>query len=297
MPTFTIISCALPIVRRGAVPVVTDAEPDTWTMDVGEIESLVTPKTKAIMVVHLYGLPVDMDPVLEVAARHGLAVIEDAAEAHGLTYKGRACGSFGDVSIFSFYPNKLVTTGEGGMVLTDSDTTAARCRSLRDLCFLPARRFVHEELGYNYRMSNMQAALGVAQLESLERHLAIRRAMGRRYTELLRDCPGLGLPAERTDYAENGYWVYGVVLDDALPLDAAGFAARLLERGICTRPFFYPMHRQPVFLNAGLFAGIECPVAERLAERGLYVPSGTGLTAGQLERVASEVRSIVESVA
>jgi perosamine synthetase len=224
-------------------------------------------------------------------------VIEDAAEAHGLTYKGRRCGSFGDISVFSFYPNKLVTTGEGGMVLTDSDEIAARCRSLRDLCFQPARRFVHEEMGYNYRMSNMQAALGVAQLESLERHLEIRRTIGRRYTELLRDCPGITLPLERTAHAENGYWVYGLVLDDALPFDAAGLSGLLAERGIGTRPFFYPMHRQPVFLNAGLFAGVTCPVADRLAGRGLYVPSGTGLKANQLERAAAEVRSILESVA
>jgi perosamine synthetase len=293
IPTFTIISCAAPIVRRGAIPVVVDADPNTWTMDVTAIEALVTPRTKAIMAVHIYGLPVDMDPLVEVAARHSLAVIEDAAEAHGLAYRGRQCGSFGDISIFSFYPNKHITTGEGGMALTDNWEVATRCRSLRNLCFQAERRFVHEELGYNYRMSNLQAALGVAQLERLEPHLVLKRALGRRYTAALEDCPGLTLPLERTDYAENGYWVYGIVLDDDVPYNAATFAAALAARGIGTRPFFYPMHLQPVFRTTGLYADTSCPVAERLAERGLYLPSGLALTPDQVDRVAAEVRALL----
>ena len=185
MPAFTIISCIGEIVRAGATPVLVDSDPVTWNMDVAQIAEKITPRTKAIMVVHIYGLPVDMDPVLALAAQHGLKIIEDAAEMHGQTYKGRPCGSFGDLSIFSFYPNKHITTGEGGMVLADDDALAEDCRGLRNLCFQPPRRFVHERLGWNYRMTNMQAALGVAQLERLDRFVMRKRAMGKHYTQAL----------------------------------------------------------------------------------------------------------------
>src|SRR6185437_15595635 len=168
MPAFTIISCASAITRCGAVPVLVDADPLTWNMDVAQIAPRINSKTRAIMVVHIYGLPVDMDPVMELAARHGLRVIEDAAESHGQVYNGRPCGSFGDMSTFSFYPNKHITTGEGGMIVTDDEALAARCRSLRNLCFRPGQRFVHDELGWNFRMTNLQAAVGVAQLERLD---------------------------------------------------------------------------------------------------------------------------------
>ncbi len=164
MPAFTIISCAAAIVRAGLVPVLVDADPDTWNMDVSKIADRLTPKTKAIMVVHIYGLPTDMQPILELAEERGLRVVEDAAEMHGQTYRGKACGSFGDASIFSFYPNKHITTGEGGMVLTDDPELAEACRSLRNLSHSPKRRFVHDELGFNYRLTNLQAAVGLAQL-------------------------------------------------------------------------------------------------------------------------------------
>jgi perosamine synthetase len=293
LPSFTIISCAAAIVRAGAIPVVVDSDPRTWNMDVNRIADHITSRTRAIMVVHIYGLPVDMDPILELAAKHGLKVIEDAAEMHGQTYKGRPCGSFGDVSTFSFYPNKHVTTGEGGMLVTDDAALAACCRSLRNLCFEPARRFVHEELGWNYRMSNMQAALGVAQLERLDDFVAIKRQIGRQYTELLKGVPGLELPLPETDYAQNIYWVYGIVLGDSIPFDAAEAMKRLGKDGIGTRPFFWPMHEQPVFRRRGLFAGARNPVAERLARRGFYVPSGLALTPEQIERAAVAVRNLV----
>jgi perosamine synthetase len=245
-------------------------------------------RVKAVMAVHTYGLPVDMAPLLSLAGEYGLRVIEDAAEMHGQDYRGKACGSFGDLSIFSFYPNKLVTTGEGGMVLTDDPLLAERCRSLRNLCFQPERRFVHEELGYNFRMSNLQAAVGVAQLERLELFVARKRAMGQRYTTLLAGS-GLQLPLERTDYAENIYWVYGVVLGDDPAVDAAAMMGRLASRGVGTRPFFWPMHEQPVFRRMGLVAGDRAgyPVAERLARRGFYLPSGLGLTGEQIELAAT----------
>lgn len=293
IPSFTIISCAAAVVKAGATPVVVDADPATWCMDVAALEALITPYTRAIMPVHIYGLPVDMDPVLEVAARHGLAIIEDAAEAHGQTYRGRPCGSFGDASIFSFYPNKHVTTGEGGMLLTDDDAVAEQARSKRNLCFKAERRFVHDELGHNLRMSNLQAALGVAQVERLGDHVARKRAMGARYRELFDSLGGVQLPVPATSYAKNDYWVFGIVLDDDVPADAAAVMRMLGERGVGTRPFFYPMHRQPVFLERGLFEGVECPVAERLGERGLYLPSGLALNEAQIERVADAVADVM----
>lgn len=293
LPTFTIISCAAAIVRAGAVPVLVDSDPQTWNMDAGRIAARITARTRAIMVVHIYGLPVDMQPILALAAAHGLKIVEDAAEMHGQDVAGRPCGSFGDLSVFSFYANKHITTGEGGMIVTDSDALAQRCRSLRNLCFLPGRRFVHEELGWNLRMTNLQAAVGLAQLERLDEFVARKRAMGRLYTELLRDIADVQLPCEQTAYAQNIYWVYGVVLGASIPFDASEAMRRLAEAGVGTRPFFWPMHEQPVLRKLGLFRGESYPVAERLARRGLYLPSGMALTEEQILRVASTVRSVL----
>jgi len=290
MPTFTIISCAAAIVRAGAVPVVVDADPQTWNMDVTKIEALITPRTKAIMVVHIYGLPVDIDPVLAIAAKHGLKVIEDAAEMHGQTYNGKPCGSFGDISTFSFYPNKHITTGEGGMIVTDDEKLAERCRSLRNLCFLPYKRFVHEELGWNFRMTNIQAALGLAQLERLDEFVARKRAMGALYRQHLSGIPALQLQPGSTSYAENIFWVFGMVLNESVGYDAEEAMKRLAAKQIGTRPFFFPMHEQPVFRKMGLFQGTSCPVAERIARRGFYVPSGMALTTDQITTVASTVK-------
>lgn len=293
LPTFTIISCASAIVRSGATPVVIDSEPVTWSMDVAQIEARITPRTKAIMAVHIYGLPVDMDPLLNIAERHGLAVIEDAAEAIGQTYCGRACGSFGTLSALSFYPNKHITTGEGGMVLTDDPGLAERCRSLRNLCFEAGRRFVHAELGWNYRMSNLQAAVGVAQLERLDDHLQRKRRAGKIYNQTLAGIRGVQLPLPATPYAENLYWVYGLVLDDDVPMDASEAMRRLGAVGVGTRPFFWPMHEQPVLRRAGLFQGEGYPTAERIARRGFYIPSGLALTEQQQQRVCHAVRSLL----
>ena len=293
LPSFTIISCALQIVRLGLVPVLVDADPVTWNMDVSQVARAIGPRTRAILAVHIYGLPVDMDPLLALARAHGLAVIEDAAQAIGLEYRGRPCGGLGDLSTLSFYPNKHVTTGEGGMVLADDDTLGERARSLRNLCFQPPRRFVHEELGFNYRMTNLQAAIGVAQLERLDAFLAKKRRTGERYRELLRGVDGVELAADETPYARNLYWVFGVVLSDAVPFDAVEAMRRLGALGVGTRPFFYPLHRQPVFRRMGLFEGLSLPVSERLGERGLYLPSGLALTDEQLERSAAALRSVL----
>jgi len=296
LPTFTIISCAAAIVRAGAVPVCVDCDSGTWNMTAAGIQSRITSKTRAIMVVHLYGLPCDMDPILALANQHQLRVIEDAAEMHGQTYRGRPCGSFGDISTFSFYPNKHITTGEGGMIVTDDELLGQRCRSLRNLCF-QKKRFVHEELGVNARLSNLQAAVGVAQLEQLPDFVLKKRRMGEIYSELLRDDDRLQLPLSSTDYAENIYWVFGVVLNDNVNVDAEELMSRLGEKGVGTRPFFWPMHEQPVFQRMGLFANEHHPVAERIARRGFYLPSGLSLTEQQMTRAASALKESLDQCA
>jgi perosamine synthetase len=292
MPTFTIVSCALAAVYNGCTPVLVDSDPDTWCMDPSRLEELITKNCRAIMPVHIYGHPVDMDPVIEVANRHGLTVIEDAAEAHGATYKGRRCGGLGQLSCFSFYANKIITTGEGGMVLTNDERLAERLRSLRNLGFRSDRRFYHTELGHNFRLTNLQAAIGVAQLERIDQSLTHKRWMGQAYTERLKDLPELQLPVER-EWATNVYWMYGVVLRDSAGMDAVEFAKRLAERGVMTRPFFLGLHEQPVFRQMGLFHG-EChPVAERLARQGLYLPSGMTLSQKQLDIVCEAVKVVL----
>lgn len=293
MPAFTIISCVNQIVRSGAKPVLVDSDPDTWNMDVTQIEEKLSRRTKAIMVVHIYGLPVDMTAVLEVAQRHGLKIIEDAAEMHGQTYNGKPCGSFGDISTFSFYPNKHITTGEGGMIVTDDEQLAADCGSLRNLCFQPGKRFVHERLGWNMRMTNLQAALGLAQLERLSEFAQHKRRMGRLYNDLLADVTGLQLPLEKTNYAENIYWVYGLLLNEDTGVDAMDVMGRLAKKGIGTRPFFCPMHKQPVLLRMGLFKDENYPVAERLYQQGFYIPSGMALSDEQIEESAAAVREVL----
>ncbi len=294
LPTFTIISCVLQIIRAGAVPVVIDADPNTWTMDVTKVEERITPRTRAIMPVHIYGLPVDMDPLLEIAKRHGLAVIEDAAEAHGLLYRGRPCGSFGDMSTFSFYPNKHVTAGEGGMVLTDDPATAESCRSLRNLCFKPEARFEHDRLGWNYRITNMQAAIGLAQIETLSLTLKQKKRMGAMYQERLSDLDCIQLPVSRTEYAENNYWVFGILLRDNCPLTPTEVMYRLREKGIGSRPFFHPLHLQPALHRLSLCLDEEHPVAENLRTRGLYLPSGVALTDAEIDTVSDAVRTILQ---
>jgi len=294
LPTFTIISCAAAIVRAGAKPVVVDSDPITWNMDVTQIESKITKKTKAIMVVHIYGLPVDMDPVIDLSNKYGLKIIEDAAEMHGQTYKGKPCGSFGDISTFSFYPNKHITTGEGGMVVTNDDQLAAKLRSLRNLCFIPEKRFYHEELGWNYRFTNLQAALGLAQLERLKEHVTLKRKMGLQYTELFSGFSEFQLPLPMTGFSENIYWVYGLMLKDHIPFDAEFAMKKLAEKKIGTRPFFYPMHQQPVFHKMGLFKNESYPVAEKMASRGFYVPSGLGLKEEQMITVVSKIREMFD---
>ena len=288
MPTFTIISCAQAVVAAGGVPVLVDSDARNWQMDVSQVAARITPRTRALMPVHIYGQPADMDTLWELASRHNLMIIEDAAEAHGAEYKGRKCGGLGDISTFSFYANKLITTGEGGMVLTRRPELAERARALRNLCFQKERRFLHTELGHNYRLTNLQAALGVAQLERFDQIVERKRAIARAYHERLQDVPGLSLPVEEP-WARSVYWVYGVVVDEATGLDAAQLAQRLMAMGIETRPFFLGMHEQPVFHRMGLFVGERYPVAERLARQGLYLPTGLTLSEADIDRVCEAV--------
>lgn len=296
MPTFTIMSCAAAVVRVGGKPVLVDAEPDTWNMKIADIESKITAKTKAIMIVHIYGLPVDVDPILALAKKYNLFVIEDAAEMHGQTYKGRPCGSFGDISVFSFYPNKHITCGEGGMLVTNNEALAERCRSIRNLCFSAKKRYVHEELGYNFRLTNLQAAVGVAQLERINQTIAKKRHIGKFYTELLRNLQGIQLPLAETEYADNIYWVYGVVLDDSLKIDADYVMSNLGEKGIGTRGFFWCMHEQPVFREMNLFTGESYQNAEKLARKGFYLPSGVTLKDEEIRYVVEQLKTILAEV-
>jgi len=289
VPTFTIISCVHQIVRAGARPVFVDCDPETWNLCIDAVEQKITSKTKAVMAVHIYGLPVDMDPLLELARQNNLLIIEDAAEAIGQTCNDRACGSFGDISTLSFYPNKHVTTGEGGMVLTNDKDIADRCRSLRNLCFQAEQRFVHEDLGWNYRMTNLQAAVGIGQLERLDQSVARKREIGRFYNEALGSYDQLQLPLPTTSYAENIYWVYGIVLKDSCPLDAAAMIDKLASQRVGARPFFWPMHQQPVLKKMGLAGNDTLPVAENIARRGLYLPSGLGTSNSDLAKVVEAV--------
>ena len=301
VPTFTIISCAAAILYAGATPVLVDADPRTWTMDVSQVAAKITPRTKAIMVVHIYGHPVDLDPLVALAARHGVAIIEDAAEAHGAEYlsgrntsapQWKRCGGFGAMSCFSFYANKLITTGEGGMIVTDDPQLAESLRSLRNLCFQHERRFAHAEMGFNFRLTSLQAALGLAQFTRMDEIVGKKRWMGQEYTKRLQGIPGLQLPVEEP-WAKTVYWMFGVVLSEDTGMDASIFAGKMRERGIETRPFFLGMHEQPVFQRQGLFSGEHHPVAARLARQGLYLPSGLALTADQLGYVVNTVRELL----
>jgi perosamine synthetase len=285
MPTFTIISPAQSIISAGAIPVLVDSDPITWNMDVNQIEDKITSKTKAILVVHIYGLPVDMDPILELCRKYELLLIEDAAEMHGQTYKGKMCGSFGDISIFSFYPNKHITTGEGGMILCRDITVFEKSKKLRNLAFEPnGRRFIHNEIGWNYRMTNLQAAIGVAQLENIDYHIKRKRQIGELYSNRLKGISNLQLPEQSTSYAENIYWVYGLVTDSEMSTEK--IVNFLNDKRIGTRPFFWCMHEQPVFKEMGLFKEEKYPIAERIARNGFYLPSGLGLSDDEINFVS-----------
>jgi perosamine synthetase len=292
-PASTIIACARAIVLCGAVPVLVDVEPDTYCLDVERVSERIGPRTRAILAVHAFGHPYDHEPLEALARRHRLLVVEDAAQAHGASLRvagtRRRCGSFGDVSAFSFYANKAITTGEGGMVLCRDGEVASRIRNLANLCFGTEQRYLHRELGHNYRLSSLQAALGLAQVERLEEILASKRRVAALYRERLSGLEELVLQAVRPG-TEPIFWMIAGVLADAAPLDARQLGEALLRRGIETRPFFLGLHEQPALHARGLFEGERYPVSERIAARGIILPSGPGLDEAIVERVVGAVR-------
>ncbi len=291
IPTFTMIATANAVRYTGAVPVLADSEGETWNVEVSRVEAALTPRTRGILVVHTYGHPVDMAPLIELADRRGLWILEDAAEAHGARYQGRPVGSLGRASAFSFYANKIISTGEGGMVTTNDPDVARLGRRLRDHAFSDERHFWHKYVGFNYRMTNLQAAVGLAQTERLEEFVEIRRANAKRYTRRLYRFPGLRLPVERP-WARNVYWMYGVVVEDEFGISRDELRRRLARRGIETRTFFIPIHLQPIYYEQ--FKGQRFPVAEDLCRRGLYLPSGATLTEAEVSYICDAVHEARE---
>ncbi len=291
VPAFTMAASVFAIVYTGAKPVLVDSEPETWNMDVTKIEEKITKKTKVIMPVHIYGHPCDMDPVMEIAKGHDLYVVEDAAEAHGAEYKGKKAGNLGDIGCFSFYANKIITTGEGGMIVTNSEEIADRARRLKDQAYSPQKRFLHSDIGFNYRMTNIQAAVGLAQLEKIDQFVEMRRQNAYFYNSRLKELPGITLPPEK-ERVKNVYWMYSIVIEDEFGLTRDQLMGKLREKEIGTRSFFFPMHLQPCFINMELFDGESYPVAEELGEKGLYLPSSSGLTTEQKEYICNSIREI-----
>ncbi|HWA74545.1 MAG TPA: DegT/DnrJ/EryC1/StrS family aminotransferase [Polyangiaceae bacterium] len=290
VPTFTMIASAAAVCYAGATPVFVDCERDTFNLDVQGVEAKLTERTRAIMPVHIYGLPCDMDPLLDLGRRHGLVVVEDAAEAIGSLYKGRACGALGELGCFSFFANKVITTGEGGMVVTNDDALAEKLRYYKNLCFPLGgpRRYVHEHIGFNYRMPNTSAAIGLAQLERVEDYVTRRRENARRYNERLAGQRGITIPVDRA-WARNSFWMYSILIEDDFGLPRDRVMALLGERGIETRSFFVPMHQQRGLAAYGCDVSGSYPNAEHVSPRGLYLPSGSGLSEEQIERVCREL--------
>ena len=286
----TNIATALGVVHNGAIPVPVDSEDITWNLNLDLIEGLITPRTKAIIPVHLYGHPVDMDRLMEIANRHNLIVIEDAAEAHGATIRGRKAGNFGQMSCFSFYANKIITTGEGGMVLTNDEELAKRLRLLRNLGFTTPR-FRHDIAAYNFRMTGYQAAMGVAQLNKIEHIIEEKRRVAHTYTRYLSDIPGLQLPVE-LDWARNVYWMYALTVQPDFGLTRDQLVAKLADAGIETRTFFCPMNQQPCLQGIPGFCADPLPVADQLWTTGLYLPSTHTLTEQQIQHITDIIHSL-----
>jgi perosamine synthetase len=286
----TNVATALAAYHNGHIPVPVDSEPVTWNLDLDRVEALVTERTRAIIPVHLFGHPVDMDRLMRIAEHHGLAVIEDCAESHGATVRGRRTGSLGDLGCFSFYANKIVTTGEGGMLTTSDDALAERLRYLRNLAF-GRPRFVHEEAGFNFRMTGYQAAMGRVQLGRIDFILEQKRRIAHTYDELLAEVPGITTPVER-DWARNVYWMYGILVEDEFPLTRDELADSLADAEIETRTFFCPMNLQPFLLRQPGFRPVPCPVAERLWERGLYLPCAITITDAQIGTVVEQISAL-----
>ncbi len=290
IPSFNIISAAQSCIYNKLKPVFADAEINTWNVDTSKIEELITNKTKAIVIVHIYGLPSDVEEIIKIAQKHNLKIIEDAAQAHGQEYKGRKCGSFGYVATFSFFTNKHIACGEGGIVLTSDKELIDKINYYKNLCFTKDK-FIHTDLGWNCRMSNLQAAVAYAQFEKLDKTIEKKKYIGKKYHNLLKEIPA-ELSVEKTNYAQNHYWIFGVVINKELKLTAKEAIEKLAKENIETRPFFYPMHKQPVFNELGILDNIKRPVSEFLYDKGFYIPTGLNLTDEELEYIAEKVRNL-----
>ena len=295
IPTFTMIASCNSVIYAGAKPVLVDSEMETWNMDINKIEEKITDKTKAIMVVHTYGHPVDMDKVKKIADKHNLPIIEDAAESHGAEYKGKKTGGLSDIACFSFYANKIITTGEGGIVVTNNEEWKKNARALEDHYF-GEPRFLHKKVGYNYRMTNMQGAVGLAQVERIEELVSARRNNAHLYNKLLSNVKGLTTPPE-AKWAKNVYWMYGLLVGMDFGMSMPKLREELMKRGIETRTFFTGMHKQPAYKGDDeRFPDISgsYPVCDELERKGFYLPSSSHLTEEQITRIVEAIKSIQE---
>ena len=291
VPSFTFIATANAVRYTGATPVFVDSEPTTWNINPSDFERAITSKTRAVIPVHLYGHPADMDPILDIARVHRLSVIEDAAEAHGALYNGKKVGSLGDIAMFSFYGNKTITTGEGGMLVSNNFDLIRKMKILRDHGMDPSRRYWHTVVGYNYRLTNIQAALGVGQMERIDQIIAQKRRNAERYRRGLQSIPGLSLPPE-AKWAKNIYWLYSVLIDEKLfGMSSKMLGVRLKALGIDTRPLFPPVHKQPIYNT-----GQKLKVCEKLSESGLSLPSSVNLTGAEIKKISIAISDIQKMV-
>tara|TARA_B100000767_G_scaffold272918_1_gene301686 strand:- start:52 stop:1194 length:1143 start_codon:yes stop_codon:yes gene_type:complete len=289
MPSFTIISNAIAIIKNFAKPVLIDSDLDTWNIDTQKIEKKINKKTKAIMLPHIYGFPCDMDKILKICKKYKLYLIEDAAEMLGQKYKKKFCGSFGDISTFSFYANKHITTGEGGMILTNNKGLYKKIKDLKNLNFGKINRFNHTDISWNYRLTNMQAALGDNQLKRINQIIKKKRFIGDYYYKSFINNKNILIQPKETPYAKNIYWIYGIVLKSSSLRNKVEIQKKLFKKGIETRPFFWPMHKQDIFKKNNLFKNEKYPNAEYLSKNGFYIPTGIDLTKNQLKYIANTV--------
>jgi perosamine synthetase len=295
VPNFTIISCVNEMIREGVKPIFIEADPNTFNIDVDKIESKITKKTKAILIAHIYGLPVDLKKIIKLKKKYNLFVIEDCAEQLGQTYYKKPIGSFGDISTFSFFANKHITTGEGGMIVTNNKIFYRRFLEYRNICFsLSKPRFIHEDIGWNYRITNLQAAIGCAQLKKLKKFIRKKRLIGKMYTEELKNFKNIKLPIKSTEYSKNIYWVYSIIIKNK-KIDAKRFMKILKSRGIDSRPFFCPMHMQPILKKNKLITKEKYPISEEIYKYGFYIPSGIGNTLSEIKIVIRNIKEILNN--
>jgi perosamine synthetase len=290
VPVLTFIATANAVTYCNAKPIFVDSDFETWNIDPEKIEEKITNKTKAIIPVHLYGNPCDMKPILDIAKDHDLFIIEDAAEAHGAEYNGKKVGSFGDIGCFSFYGNKLITTGEGGMCITDNEELSVKMKILKDHGMDPSRKYWHNFIGFNYRMTNIQAAIGLAQLKKLDNFIKIKRSNAMLYNSLLKNIDGIKLPPE-TKNAKNIYWLYSVLIGHKFDVIKDNLIDKLKENGIETRPFFPPLNIQPPYINQ---VKENFPVAEELFKMGINLPSAVSIKKDEIKFVVDTVLSLID---